>query len=173
MAEDKEEFLARWSRLKKEQRAAESAAAPAKPDESAPNGTMPASTAQAPVQDEAPPLPPVEKLTPESDFAPFMHPKVPELMRRAALKQLFRDPRYNVVDKFEAYSDDYTVVATTTPEMVEKANRLRDRLEQEMQARSGKAAEKTSAEPPAAETQQANAPEPEPKKKDGAGTQDT
>jgi hypothetical protein len=57
--------------------------------------------------------------------------------------------------------------------MVAKANRLRDRLQQELQARSDKAADKTSAEPPAAASQQANAPEPEQKKKDGAGTQDT
>jgi hypothetical protein len=102
-----------------------------------------------------------------------MHPKVADSLRRTALKKLFSDPRYNVIDKFEAYSDDYTVAATTTPEMVAKAKRLRDRLEQEAQAPSDKAAEKTPAEPPAAETQQSNAPQPEPKKKDGAGTQDT
>lgn len=161
MAEDKEEFLARWSRLKQEQRSSEVAS------------EAPAVPAPAQADEAAPDLPPVEQLTPESDFAPFMHPKVADGLRRTALKKLFSDPRYNVIDKFEAYSDDYTVAATTTPEMVEKAKRLRDRLEQESQAPPETAAEKTPAEPPAAETRQANAPEPEPKKRDGAGTQDT
>jgi hypothetical protein len=161
MAEDKEVFLSRWSRLKKEQRSSEAAAA------------APAAPVPAPADEAAPDLPPVEQLTPESNFAPFMHPKVADSLRRTALKKLFSDPRYNVIDKFEAYSDDYTVAATTTPEMLEKAKRLHDRLEQEMQAPRETTAEKTPAEPPAAETQQANAPEPEPKKRDGAGTQDT
>ena len=43
----------------------------------------------------APPaLPPVEKLTPESDFAPFMHPKVDDALRRVALKKLFARPAF-------------------------------------------------------------------------------
>lgn len=176
MAEDKEAFLSRWSRLKKEQRAAESevAAEPAPPetDELAPS-------------EAAPELPPVEQLTPESDFAPFMHAKVDDSLRRTALKKLFSDPRYNVVDKFEAYSDDYTVAATTTPEMLRKLEQVRERLAQEKRSPPEAAAEKTPAgrpiepiaEPQAAprvgETHQASAPEPEQKKTNGAGTQDT
>jgi type IV secretory pathway VirB10-like protein len=166
MAEDKEEFLSRWSRLKHEQRAAEAAA------------EAPPVPAPAQAEEAAPELPPVEQLTPESDFAPFMHPKVADSLRRTALKKLFSDPRYNVIDKFEAYSDDYTVAATTTPEMLRKLEKVRERLEQEKQATPKQAtpevaAEQAPAEPPAAATEQANAPEPEPKKKDGAGTQDT
>ena len=49
MAQDKENFLARWSRLKREEKPAE------KKDDAAP-----------------PALPPLDKLTPESDFSPFM-----------------------------------------------------------------------------------------------------
>ena len=37
----------------------------------------------------APALPPMESVTPESDFAPFMHPKVADAVRRVALKKLF------------------------------------------------------------------------------------
>jgi hypothetical protein len=170
MAEDKEEFLSRWSRLKREQRAAE--AAPEAPAAPAP-ANVPGVPAPAQADEAAPELPPVEQLTPESDFAPFMHPKVADSLRRTALKKLFSDPRYNVIDRFEAYSDDYTVAATTTPEMLRKLEKVRARLEQEKQAPPDKTAEKTPAEPPAAETQQAHAPELEPKKKDGAGTQDT
>ena len=37
-----------------------------------------------------------------------MHPQVDQGTRRAALKKLFADSRFNVPDPFEAYSEDYT-----------------------------------------------------------------
>jgi len=40
-----------------------------------------------------PELPPLEQLTPDSDFRPFLNPKVDEDTRRAALKKLFADSR--------------------------------------------------------------------------------
>jgi len=87
MAEDKEAFLSRWSRLKKEEAA-----------------EKPLATEESP----APVLPPVEKLTPDSDFRDFMHPKVEDALRRVALKKLFSDPHFNIPDPFEAYSGDWT-----------------------------------------------------------------
>ena len=87
MAQDKESFVARWSRRKLE----EKKDLPEKKDES-----------------NAPLLPPLDKLTHESDFSDFMHPKVKDALRRAALKKLFSDPRFNVPDPFEAYSGDWT-----------------------------------------------------------------
>ena len=89
MADEKEAFLARWSRLKQQQPVE-------KPAEGAP--------APAP----APPLPPVDQLTPESDFSGFMHPKVEDALRRVALKKLFSDPHFNIPDPYEAYSGDWT-----------------------------------------------------------------
>jgi hypothetical protein len=114
MAADKEAFLDRWSRLKREERAAaDEAQAPVAP---------PAAGA---AESEAPPLPPMESLTPESDFSAFMHPKVPELMRRTALKKLFQDPRYNVVDKFEAYWQDFTQDEGISPELLKTLDQAR------------------------------------------------
>ncbi|MGH8704149.1 MAG: DUF3306 domain-containing protein, partial [Burkholderiales bacterium] len=97
MSEDNEPFLSRWSRLKTEAR-------------ETPQEETPAQPAPPAVKQEAPPpaLPPVEQLTPESDFAPFMDSRVDEGTRRAALKKLFADARFNVPDPFEAYSGDYT-----------------------------------------------------------------
>ncbi len=88
-------FLSRWSRLK--ERARELPAAEAQP--------LPRV-----VDPEAPPpeLPPVDKLTIESDFSGFFHPKVDENLRRAALKKLFSDPRFNVMDGLDVYIDDYS-----------------------------------------------------------------
>ena len=92
MSQDKEAFLDRWSRLKQEQ-AKEDAAPPVEKKEAAP-----------------PVLPPVEELKPDSDFRPFMDPRVDGGTRRAALKKLFGgDPHFNRPDPFEAYCEDYTV----------------------------------------------------------------
>ena len=102
MSEEKEEFLARWSRLKREAPAAE------KKDES-----------------PAPAVPPVEKLTPESDFAAFMNPKVKEELRRLALKKLFSDPHFNIADPYEPYSRDWTVGEPISEELLATLNQAR------------------------------------------------
>ena len=55
-------------------------------------------------------LPPVHTLTPESDFTRFFDAKAPvdDALKRAALKALLRDPRFNVMDGLDTYIDDYT-----------------------------------------------------------------
>ena len=53
-------------------------------------------------------LPPVESLTIDSDFSVFLRPKVDAALTRQALKQLFRDPHFNVMDRLDVYIDDYT-----------------------------------------------------------------
>ena len=92
---DEGKFLSRWSRLKQqasEQPAAMSQAGPPAIDPRAP----------------PPELPPVDKLTIESDFRGFFHPKVDENLRRSALKKLFSDPHFNVMDGLDVYIDDYS-----------------------------------------------------------------
>ena len=98
-----EPILSRWSRLKQEARQA-----PEKPQE------MPAPDLKSPV----PQLPPVESLTPDSDYRPFFHPKVSEDVRRSALKKLFTDPRFNVMDGLDVYIDDYSKSEPIPPEML-------------------------------------------------------
>ena len=113
MAQDKENFLARWSRLKREEKPAE------KKDDAAP-----------------PALPPLDKLTPESDFSPFMHPKVEDALRRTALKKLFSDPHFNTPDPFEAYSGDWTGGEPISEEMLATLNQAR-RMRREPQTFNG------------------------------------
>jgi len=94
--------LKRWSRRKLDTVRAEQQKLPAAVAETSPA----ASAAQsAPVE-----LPPVESLTPESDFTAFFQrqDKVEETLKRAALKQLLRDPRFNVMDGLDIYVGDYT-----------------------------------------------------------------
>jgi hypothetical protein len=77
-------------------------------------GATPASSASG----AEPPLPPVESLTFESDFSLFMRPGVDETVRRAALRKLLRDPRFNVMDGLDVYIDDYSKPSPIEPEVV-------------------------------------------------------
>jgi hypothetical protein len=105
MAEDKEKFLTRWSRLKRET-------------------PVPERKGEAP----APAVPPVDSLTSESDFALFMNPKVKDELRRLALKKLFSDPHFNIPDPFEPFSGDWTVGEPIPGEMLATLNQARSVL---------------------------------------------
>ena len=106
MADDPS-FLHRWSRRKRE--AARTAQPPVEPAAPAPAAAAPAVVVPpTPVQAEPPPLPPVESLTLESDFAPFLSAKVDETVKRAAMRKLFSDPHFNVMDGLDIYIDDYS-----------------------------------------------------------------
>src|SRR5688572_24492965 len=97
-SDDREGFLSRWSRVKTEARDAPvSAAPPAAAPTAAPQGDTP-----------PPELPPIDELTLDSDFRDFFHPKVNDDVRRAALKKLFSDPHFNVMDGLDTYIDDYS-----------------------------------------------------------------
>jgi hypothetical protein len=99
---DAERFsLSRWSRRKLA--AAAEAPAPASAPGVVPPPAPGVSGPPAPVE-----LPPVESLTFESDFTAFLRPGVDDKVKRAALKQLFRDPRFNIMDGLDTYIDDYT-----------------------------------------------------------------
>jgi hypothetical protein len=115
MSDDKQDFLRRWSRLKRE--AAQAAAAP------------PVKKTQTQAQTEnSVPLPSLDSLTFESDFKAFMQAKVEEGVKRAALKKLFSDPRFNVMDGLDTYIADYTKSDTIPAEMLARMERAREKL---------------------------------------------
>ena len=64
-----------------------------------------AESAQAP---PPPTLEDVQALTPESDFSAFTGAKVSPEVSNAAMKKLFTDPHYNVMDGLDIYIDDYS-----------------------------------------------------------------
>ena len=51
----------------------------------------------------------VKALTAESDYAPFVSRAVSPEVRNAAMKKLFTDPHYNVMDRLDIYIDDYSL----------------------------------------------------------------
>jgi len=103
-------FLSRWSRRKHQanREAVQPAPAPA--------------PAGAPAE---PALPPVESLTFDSDFTPFLAANVAESVKRAALKKLLHDPRFNVMDGLDTYIDDYTKNDPIPDEMLKRLEHAR------------------------------------------------
>ena len=71
-------------------------------------------------------LPPVESLTPESDFSVFMGPGVRPELRQAALKKLFADPHFNLMDRLDIYIDDYTKPDPIPASMLEQLAQFRN-----------------------------------------------
>ena len=114
-------FLHRWSKRKHSANRGE-APVEAQPPPVAPPATTEVQAA-APVAEPSP-LPDVESLTPESDFAPFMREGVPDALRQRALKTLFQDPRFNVMDGLDVYIDDFSKPDPLPEGWLEKMNQV-------------------------------------------------
>jgi hypothetical protein len=119
--------VARWSRRKRDAvRADERRDVQAPGPAEVTRDTLPAAapvakpTTTDAIADVAPPLPPVDSLTFDSDFSVFMRPDVDPSLRRQALKKLLSDPRFNVMDGLDVYIDDYTKMEPITPEMLSR-----------------------------------------------------
>ena len=116
-----EDFLSRWSRLKRSGTAANPAAPPAAPPAARAVPGRAAAASPTPAS-PPPPLPPVESLEPGADIAQFMRAEVEEVLRRQALKKLFQDPRFNVMDGLDVYIDDYSKPDPLPEGWLEKMN---------------------------------------------------
>jgi hypothetical protein len=63
-------------------------------------------------------LPPLSTISLTEDFTPFMQAKVPQALKQQALKALFKEPHFNVMDGLDIYIDDYTVFEPISPEVM-------------------------------------------------------
>ena len=115
-------FLSRWSRRK-----ADAKSGAPRPEVAVPPAAAPAVTAETPLPSlpavpasalpPAPVVPPsdtplptlddVARLTRDSDFSPYVRRDVDPAVRNAAMKKLFSDPHFNVMDGLDTYIDDY------------------------------------------------------------------
>lgn len=132
MAETDSGFLARWARRKTQARTGVAEPEVAEPPERDGPSTTTAATSAEPLLPDAPqattpecevpaqqpPVAPdepaltladVARLTRESDFSPFMASNVQTEVKNAALKKLFTDPHFNLMDGLDVYIDDYGV----------------------------------------------------------------
>src|SRR3954464_9895756 len=116
MSEEKQDFLRRWSRRKQEASALQKTTT---------------------AVENAPALPALDSLTFESDFKAFMHSKVEDAVKRAAVKKLFADPHFNVMDGLDTYIDDYTKADPIPPEMLRQLLQARGLLTEEDEGNDG------------------------------------
>jgi len=101
--------LRRWSQ-RKLAAARETEARPAAPSVPPVAPVAASSVPPAPPADNATPsaLPSIDSLTTDSDFTAFMRPDVDRGLQHRALRKLFTDPRFNVMDGLDVYVDDYS-----------------------------------------------------------------
>ena len=147
-----EAFLSRWARVKEAACAQESSTtspsatagasdiakqntsvgAPFQPEmaeDAHPERTLPAKATPAE-------LPPLDTLTPQTDYSPFMAKDVDPQLRNLAMKKLFADPHYNIMDRLDTYIDDYSTHPPLSLEVIRqmsisKSMRLFDDEEEE------------------------------------------
>jgi Protein of unknown function (DUF3306) len=107
--ESEDGFLGRWSRRKAQVRGGkpvEPEAPPAPAPEAAPQAAAAAVT--SPEEPVPPTMDDALALSPQSDFKPFMARNVAPEVKNAAMKKLFTDPHFNVMDMMDVYVDDYS-----------------------------------------------------------------
>ena len=109
-------FLGRWSRRKQDVREGKPLQEPEAPrpvpPARAPQAVAAPAVEQAPDKTPEPaPLPTLQEaqaLSIDSDFKPFVGRAVAPEVRNTAMKKLFADPHFNVMDGLDTYIDDYT-----------------------------------------------------------------
>lgn len=115
MSENEGGFFSRWSQRKQAVKLglAEEEKPQTKNSEPVQSKAAPLATTQQDTADnkaepvKLPTLADVEQLTPQSDFSSFMSQGVSPEVRNAAMKKLFTDPHYNVMDGLDIYIGDY------------------------------------------------------------------
>ena len=111
-------FLGRWSKRKA---GIEVDAVEKKVD--TPKESTPVSSVEKPVE-EAPPPPSLDDVAKidrfDPDFSAFMKPDVDPTVQQAALRKMFTDPHFNIMDGLDIYIDDYSKPDPLPPGMLER-----------------------------------------------------
>lgn len=140
-------FLQRWSRLK---RAAVEAPAADNAKEPSPLVAAENTTATDQAEPPAPTMADVALLGPDADYAPYMAQAIDRGVQRSALKKLFAEPSFNVMDRLDIYIDDYNQASPVSAAMLSSLQHASDLLTRgiELEARLAAA----TALPPSDET---------------------
>ena len=121
-------FLGRWSRRKAglEPEGLDNAAPDLKPKvtpSSVPPDKKTIESASTPAEEETPPptledAESIDRFAP--DFSAFMKPNVDPAVQQAAMKKLFSDPHFNIMDRLDIYIDDYSIPDPIPMEMLKR-----------------------------------------------------
>lgn len=102
------------------------------PGDTTPAAVAPGATAARPTNEpaavpatDAPtaPLPTLEdvaRLRADSDFSPFVGRGIAPAVKNAAMKKLFADPHFNVMDGLDIYIDDYSIPSPLSEQDLKK-----------------------------------------------------
>lgn len=116
--DDKEPFLSRWSRRKLEVKEHPPADLPAAELPAAAPAALPAAATE--------PMAPESPQGASSEYREFFDPRVDEMLRRTALKKLFSDPHFNVMDGLDTYIDDYSKPDPIPEAMLRQLNQAKE-----------------------------------------------
>ena len=116
-----EGFLGRWSKRKAGKEVNEVDPPEKKPVPSK-ESSQASSVEMAPEEVSPPPtLDDVAKIDRfDPDFSAFMKPDVDPAVQQAALKKMFTDPHFNIMDGLDIYIDDYSKPDPLPPGMLER-----------------------------------------------------
>ena len=130
MADRETTFLSRWSRRKRDPRSEDEPADLAEQSAAVPAAAADPSDPSDPADPEdggddavgdpevVAKLPDIESLDETSDFTPFMAKGVPEILRRRALRKLWRlNPLFANLDGLNDYDEDFTDAANVLSEI--------------------------------------------------------
>ena len=114
-----ESFFDRWAKNNAERKAETASDIPVANKIAA----VPAEPPRVPTIDD------VAQLTSQSDFAPFVARGVDEDVKRSALKKLFADPHFNVMDGLDVYIEDFNKFTPMTPAILAALNHAKALLD--------------------------------------------
>lgn len=98
------DFFSRWAKPAAVPEARSPQPAPTLTDPGQPVNPAEPAAAEPP---QPPTLEQARQLTPQDDFRAFVRPDVAPEVRNTAMRQLFSDPHFNVMDGLDIYIDDY------------------------------------------------------------------
>ena len=122
-----DDFFARWSRCRT-QETEEAAATTIETATGAEHADASSTPAEAPNR-QTPTMEEVEQLTHESDYSRFVTAGVDESVKLSAMKKLFSDPRFNIMDGLDTYIEDYNTFEPIPPEMLQALNHAKALLD--------------------------------------------
>ena len=114
-------FLGRWSKRKAGIETKEDASLEKKaeiPTEAASTPSVEKTTEEAPPPVTLEDVAKIDRFDP--DFSAFMKPDVDPVVQQAALKKMFTDPHFNIMDGLDIYIDDYSKPDPLPPGMLER-----------------------------------------------------
>ena len=122
-----EDFFSRWSKKKTDDASNPITETPAASEHS----VLRSDDIVPPTPDAARPLTHegVANLTHDSDFSSFMASGVDESVKLSAMKKLFTNPHFNVMDGLDIYIGDYNTFEPITPEILASLNHAKALLD--------------------------------------------